>query len=87
MKKKVYYTSNTSNYQSDQGISDTLSIAAIVLDRFKEDSPNVVQFYAKSDNAPSYKRNYVLEALDKLCSSKGISLKLYNYPTWKRSMC
>ena len=32
MKKKEYYTSI---YQCDQGISDTLSIAAIVLDKFK----------------------------------------------------
>ena len=53
--KKVYYTSI---YQCDQGISDILSIAAIVLDKFK-DFPNVIKLYAKSDDAPSYQGNYV----------------------------
>ena len=38
-----------------------------------------MQLYAKSLNAPSYQGKYVLEALYKLCSSKGISLKHYDY--------
>ena len=65
-------------YRCDQGTADTLSLASTVLDKFK-DHPNIRDIYAKSENGSSYHRKFVLEALYKLCLSKNIHLKQYDY--------
>ena len=86
IRKRVYYSSV---YRCDQGIADTLSLASTVSDKFKEDHPNIRDIYAKSDNASSYHRNFVLEALHKLCLSKNIHLKQYDYnePACGKDQC
>ena len=50
-----------------------------VLDEFKKDRPMISKIYAKSDNAGCYHGNYVLEALYKICTKKGITLLQYDY--------
>ena len=85
IRKWVYYSSV---YRCDQGIAGTLSLASTVLDKLK-DRPNIRDIYAKSDNTSSYHGNFVLEALHKLCLSKNINLKRYDYnePTHKKDQC
>ena len=86
IRKRVYYSSV---YRCDQEIADTLSPASTVLDKFKEDHPNIRDIYAKSDNASFYPGNFVLEALHKLCLSKNINLKQYDYnePAHGKDQC
>ena len=74
--KKVYFTAI---YQCEQGLSDSLCLADVVLDKMKVDFPSLKNVYAKSDNASSYHGNYYLRALYKLCEKKGLSLKRYDY--------
>ena len=76
LRKKVYFTAL---YRCDQGIADTLSLADIVLDKFKTDFTNVKKMYAKSDNASSYHGNFVLEELHNICKQKNIRLMRYDY--------
>ena len=76
IRKRVYYSSV---YHCDQRIADTSSLASTVLDKIKEDHPNNRDIYAKSDNVSSCHGNFVLEALHKLCLSKHIHLKQYDY--------
>ena len=66
--RKIVYNSNV--YHCNQGIAETLSLVSTVLDKFKEDHPDIWDIYAKFDNASSYHGNFILEALHKLCLSK-----------------
>ena len=63
----------------EQGISDSLILADVVLDQFCEDFPLVSEVYIKSDNAGSYHRNYCLEVLYNICKNKNIKLLRYDY--------
>ena len=45
----------------EHGISDTLILEDVVLDRFCEDFPSGDEVYIKSDNAGSYHRNCCFE--------------------------
>ena len=85
IRKRVY----PSVYCCNQGIADTLSLASTVLNKFKEDHPNIRDIYAKSDNASSYHGNFLLEVLQKLCLSKNINLKQYHYnkPVCGKDQC
>ena len=62
----------------EQGLSDLLCLAVVVLDKMKVDFPSLKNVYAKSDNASSYHENYYLTVLYKLCEKKGLSLKRYD---------
>ena len=47
----------------EQGLSDTLTLEDVALDRFCEDFPLADEVYIKSDNAGSYHRNCCFEVL------------------------
>ena len=70
LKKHVYFTVIQ---RCEQGISDTLILADVVLDQFCEDFPLVNEVYIKSDNADSYHGNYSLEVLYNICKNKNLN--------------
>ena len=76
IQKKVYMTAAT---RSDQGMSEILGIADIVLGEFKKEHPYAINIYGKSDNAGSYHGNFGAETLYKICQSKGVNLVRYDY--------
>ena len=76
LQKKVYFTAL---YRCEQGLSETLSIAQLVLPKFKHDHSGVNKLFAKSDNASSYHGNFIIEALFILCKNNQIQLKRYDY--------
>ena len=82
LKKHVYFTVIQ---RCEQGISDTLILADVVLDQFCEDFPLVSEVYIKSGNVGSYHRNYCLEVLYNICKNKNIKLLRYDYnePCWQ----
>ena len=54
LRKKVYFTAV---YRCEQGLTDSLCLAEVVLAKIREDFPAVKNIYAKSDNASSYHGN------------------------------
>ena len=62
-RKHVYFTCLQ---QCDQGMTDVLELADIVLDKFKEDEPTISKLFTKSDNADCYHASLVPEALFKI---------------------
>ena len=50
--KKVYLMAI---YRCEQGVSDSLCLADVVLDKMKVDFPSLKNVYGKSDNASSWK--------------------------------
>ena len=58
----------------DQGMSETLGMADLVLGEFKKEHPYATKIYRKSDNAGSYHGNFGAETFYKICKSKGINL-------------
>ena len=72
LQKNVY---PTTIYRCDQGITDSLSIVNLLLDKLHKDLPKVKDLYPKSDNAESYHRNSYTEALYVMCKDKGFTLK------------
>ena len=76
LQKNVYFATV---YQCDQGITDSLSIANLLLDKLHKDLPRVKDLSAKSDNARSYHGNSFAEALYVMCKDKGFTLKRYDY--------
>ena len=55
IQKIVYMTAAT---RCDQGMSETLGMADLVLGEFKKEHPYVIKVYGKSDNAGSYHGNF-----------------------------
>ena len=76
LRKKVYFTAV---YRCEQGLTDSLCLAEVVLPKVRDDFPAVRYLYAKSDNASSYHENYYVKALYNLCKAKQFYLKRYNY--------
>ena len=74
--KKVYFTAV---YRCDQGLTDSLCLVTIALDKMKKDFSNLEELYAKSDNASSYHGNFYIEALYQLCCERQIKLRRYDY--------
>ena len=68
--KHVYFTAV---YRSDQSTKDVISLDDTVLNKFKQDEPNLCTLYKKSDNAGCYQGNLSAEAMFTLCQKKGIS--------------
>ena len=52
--KDVYFTAM---YRCEQGAKDVITLADIVLDKFKCDEPQLTALYTKSDNAGCYQGN------------------------------
>ena len=73
--KKGYFTAI---YPCEQGLSDLICLAVVVLDKMKVDFPSLKNVYTKSYNASSCHGNYYLTVLCKLCEKKGLSLKRYD---------
>jgi len=74
--KRTYFTVI---YRCDQGLTDVLSIADVVLDEFKKDVPHITHVFVKSDNASCYHSNSSAEGLHQVCKEKGIKLARYDY--------
>ena len=69
----------TAATRCDQGMSEMLGIADLVLREFKKEHLHVINIYGKSDNAGSYHGNFGAETLYKICQSKGVNLVRYDY--------
>ena len=69
----------TAATQYDQGMSEILGIADLVLGEFKKEHPYVIKIYGKSDNAGSFHGNFGAETLYKIHKSKGVKLVQYDY--------
>ena len=76
LQKNVYFTTV---YRCDQGITDSLSVANLLLDKLHKDLSRVKDLYAKSDNAGSYHGNSYAQGLYVICKDKGFTLKRYDY--------
>ena len=58
--KKVYMTATT---WYDQGMSEMLGLADLVLEEFKKEHPRIIIIYGNSDKAGLYHGNFGVETL------------------------
>ena len=79
IKKKVYMTAAT---RCDQGMSEMLGIADLVLRQFKKEHLHVINIYGKSDNAGSYHGNFGAQA----CTHKVQLQKISFLVLWMQEM-
>lgn len=74
--KAVYLTAMD---KAEQDLKDTLSIADVVLTKFREDCPQIKNVYIKTDNAGCYHANSSVELMNSILKKHGINLIRYDY--------
>lgn len=68
--KHIYFTTA---YRSNQEITDSLTIASLVIKQIATDFPNLKELFCKSDNAGSYRGNFYAQPLYEICKSNEIN--------------
>ena len=76
LQKFIYLTAMQ---RSDQDAQDVLALADNILQKIKEDHPEVTKLFVKSDNASCYHNSLGPEALYRMCKKYGLSLLRYDF--------
>ena len=87
LKEKMILLCCTVIYRCSQEMKDILNIADIVLEKFKNDEPNIAKCFVKSDNSGCYHGNVVPEALSKVCQKNGVNLYDFSEPCKGKDQC
>ena len=74
--KHTYFTTA---YRSNQEITDSLTIASLVIKQITTDFPNLKELFCKSDNAGSYRGNFYAQPLYEIYKSNEIYLLWLDY--------